>query len=102
MIMALATNALKDVMARRDLSRETTEQLFGELMDGQLSPVVKSALLAALATKGEAASEIAGAATAGWLLYLRSHWLRMPPLLLMRHLWIKSRRKDSRKEQATV
>ena len=62
--MALATNALKDVMARRDLSRETTEQLFGELMDGQLSPVVKSALLAALATKGEAASEIAGAATA--------------------------------------
>ena len=62
--MSLAKNALVDVMARKDLSRETTEQLFGELMDGKLSPVVKSALLAALATKGEAASEIAGAATA--------------------------------------
>ena len=42
------------------------------------------------------------AAMAGWLLYLRSHWLRMPPLLLMRHLWIKSRRKGPGKEQATV
>ena len=42
------------------------------------------------------------AAMAGWLLYLRSHWLRMPPLLLARHLWIKSRRKDPGKRQATV
>ena len=25
--------------------------------------------------------------------YLRSHWLRMPPLLLARHLWIKARRR---------
>jgi hypothetical protein len=24
--------------------------------------------------------------------YLRSHWLRMPPLMLARHLWIKARR----------
>lgn len=24
--------------------------------------------------------------------YIRSHWLRMPPLLLARHLWIKARR----------
>jgi len=62
--MSFAKNALKDVMAGKDLSRDTTEQLFGELMDGKLSPVMKSALLAALATKGEAASEIAGAATA--------------------------------------
>ena len=42
------------------------------------------------------------AAMAGWLLYLRSHWLRMPPLLLMRHLWIKSRRKGAEKQHATV
>ena len=28
----------------------------------------------------------AGPATARWLLYIRSHWLRMPPLLLARHL----------------
>ena len=24
--------------------------------------------------------------------YLRSHWLRMPPLMLARHLWVKARR----------
>ena len=42
------------------------------------------------------------AALAGWLLYLRSHWLRMPPLLLARHLWIKSRRKRPGKSPATV
>ena len=24
-----------------------------------------------------------------WVLYLRSHWLKMPPLLLARHLTIK-------------
>ena len=27
---------------------------------------------------------------ARWLLYLRSHWLRMPPWLLARHLWHKA------------
>ena len=30
---------------------------------------------------------------AAWLLYVRSHWLRMPPLLLARHLLIKTRRR---------
>ncbi len=29
-------------------------------------------------------------ATARWLLYLRAHWLRMPPLLLARHLAYKA------------
>lgn len=35
------------------------------------------------------------AAVARWLLYARAHWLRMPPLLLMRHLgykaWLRAR-----------
>ncbi|MBK8537664.1 MAG: nucleotidyltransferase family protein [Candidatus Competibacteraceae bacterium] len=31
-----------------------------------------------------------GPATARWLLYIRSHWLRMPPLLLARHLTTKA------------
>ncbi len=30
------------------------------------------------------------AAVARWLLYARSHWLRMPPLLLVRHLGYKA------------
>jgi hypothetical protein len=33
----------------------------------------------------------AGAACAGQALYIRSHLLRMPPMLLLRHLWIKWR-----------
>ena len=28
-----------------------------------------------------------------WLLYLRSHWLKMPPLLLLRHLTVKALRR---------
>jgi len=28
-----------------------------------------------------------------WLFYVRSHWLRMPPLLLARHLWTKARKR---------
>ena len=35
--------------------------------------------------------EQAGHPVAEWLLYLRSHWLRMPPLLLGRHLLRKAR-----------
>ncbi len=51
-------------MARQDLSREATEELFGSLMDGGWDDAQKAALLIALAMKGEAASEIAGAAAA--------------------------------------
>jgi hypothetical protein len=29
-------------------------------------------------------------APAGFLLYLRAHWLRMPPLMLTRHLLVKA------------
>lgn len=32
------------------------------------------------------------AALSGWLLYIRSHWLRMPPLLLSKHLLTKALR----------
>jgi hypothetical protein len=34
-----------------------------------------------------------GRALALWLLFLRSHWLKMPPLLLIRHLSIKAWRR---------
>ncbi len=56
--------ALRRAMARQDLSREATEELFGSLMDGGWDDSHKAALLIALAMKGEAASEIAGAASA--------------------------------------
>ncbi len=56
--------ALRRVLARQDLDRAETEELFGRLMDGELSEAMKAALLVGLAMKGEAASEIAGAAAA--------------------------------------
>ncbi len=62
--MSLAHEALGRWMKREDLSRAETEELFGWLMDGELSEAMKAAMLVALAMKGEAASEIAGAAAA--------------------------------------
>lgn len=46
------------------LARREMESLFGRLMDGEISDVMKAALLAALAAKGETAEEITGAAAA--------------------------------------
>lgn len=52
------------LVAGESLSREETEDLFGALMDGQVSEPIKAALLVALRMKGEAVSEISGAAAA--------------------------------------
>ncbi len=60
----LVHDALRRWLAREDLSRPETEELFGQLMDGALSETMKAAMLVALAMKGEAPSEIAGAAAA--------------------------------------
>lgn len=57
-------DALKEILAGRDLSREVTEELFGDLMDGRITETMKAALLIGLAMKGEAPAEIAGAAAA--------------------------------------
>jgi anthranilate phosphoribosyltransferase len=56
--------ALSRVVEGQDLNRQEMEGLFGRLMDGEISQVVKSALLVALRMKGESVSEIAGAAAA--------------------------------------
>ncbi len=56
--------ALERLLAREDLARPEMEDLFGRLMDGELSDAMKAALLVALRMKGEAVSEIAGAAAA--------------------------------------
>jgi len=58
------SDALRRLLAREDLSRAETEALFGQLMDGALDAAQKSALLVALAMKGESPAEIAGAAAA--------------------------------------
>lgn len=67
------TEALRTWMAGGEVGRETTQELFGDLMDGRLSEVEKTALMIALATKGETAEEIAGAASA-----MRARATRIP------------------------
>jgi anthranilate phosphoribosyltransferase len=56
--------ALGRVASGQSLSREETEELFGLLMDGQVSDPLKAAFLVALRMKGEVAAEICGAAAA--------------------------------------
>ena len=64
---------LRTAIAGEDLPATTVEELFGRLMDGELSEVWKSAFLVALASKGESAGEIAGAARA-----MRARAARVP------------------------
>lgn len=59
-----ARAALIRLTAGESLTREETEELFGQLMDGVVSEILKSALLVALRMKGEAVAEISGAASA--------------------------------------
>jgi anthranilate phosphoribosyltransferase len=56
--------ALVRLTGGESLTREETEDLFGQLMDGQVSEPMKAALLIALRMKGEAVAEISGAAAA--------------------------------------
>jgi anthranilate phosphoribosyltransferase len=56
--------ALQRLLDRQDLSRQDTEELFGQLMDGGFDEAQKAALMMGLAVKGETASELAGAAAA--------------------------------------
>ena len=56
--------ALWRLAAGEHLTREETEELFGQLMDGLVSEPIKAALLVALRMKGESVPEIAGAAAA--------------------------------------
>jgi anthranilate phosphoribosyltransferase len=59
-----ARAALARLTAGESLSRGETEELFGRLMDGELSEPLKAALLVALRMKGEVAAEVCGAAGA--------------------------------------
>jgi anthranilate phosphoribosyltransferase len=56
--------ALRRLASGESLERAETEELFGLLMDGQVSETIKAALLVALRMKGETVAEISGAAAA--------------------------------------
>ncbi|MDX1661882.1 MAG: anthranilate phosphoribosyltransferase [Gemmatimonadota bacterium] len=53
---------LRAITAGRDLTATESRALFETIMEGQTTPVVIGAILAALRTKGETVDEIAGAA----------------------------------------
>ena len=55
---------LKQVMAREDLTREQAHEAFAQIMDGAWNDAQIAGLLVALAAKGHAVDEIAGAAQA--------------------------------------
>jgi anthranilate phosphoribosyltransferase len=55
---------LRRAIAGEDLTASQTAEAFGAIMDETLSPAQAAALLAALATKGESAAELVGAARA--------------------------------------
>jgi anthranilate phosphoribosyltransferase len=57
-------DALRIVAARRPLSRDLAESVFGDLMDGKATEAQKGAILIGIATRGETADEIAGAVAA--------------------------------------
>jgi hypothetical protein len=67
---------------------------------GRPSPAIRNLMdllvARAMSPRGAATDRTTGLAL--WLLYVRSHWLRMPPLLLARHLLRKAlrRRADPR------
>jgi anthranilate phosphoribosyltransferase len=56
--------ALRVVATRKPLPRALAEAAFGDLMDGQATEAQKGAILLGIATRGETAEEIAGAAQA--------------------------------------
>jgi anthranilate phosphoribosyltransferase len=56
--------AIRRAVDGQDLGRDEMHEVFGQVMDGAASDVLKSALLVALRMKGETAEEITGAAMA--------------------------------------
>jgi anthranilate phosphoribosyltransferase len=60
----MIAQSIRRAIDGHDLGREEMHQVFGQVMDGAASDVLKSALLVALRMKGETAEEITGAAMA--------------------------------------
>lgn len=64
MTVSMLPQAIRRAMDGQHLEREEMHEVFGQVMDGAASDVLKSALLVALRMKGETAEEITGAAMA--------------------------------------
>jgi anthranilate phosphoribosyltransferase len=66
--------ALQQVLDGRDLTRDATREVMGEIMAGEATPAQIGGFLVALRAKGETADEIAGCAEA-----MRAHALPVRP-----------------------
>ena len=66
--------ALQQVLDGRDLTRDETREVMGEIMAGEATPAQIGGFLVALRAKGETADEIAGCAEA-----MRAHVLAVEP-----------------------
>ncbi|GAA3534518.1 anthranilate phosphoribosyltransferase [Zobellella aerophila] len=58
------TTALEKLYRGQDISREEAQALFGQMIRGEMDPIVLASLLTSLKIKGESIDEIAGAASA--------------------------------------
>ena len=81
--------------ARRTLDTDVPQEALSVIEAWRPNIVVRALMDAAVmsALRPMAVGESrAGHRVALWLLYLRSHWLKMPPLLLARHILVKTAR----------
>ena len=62
------------------------------LPDGAARALMDALVLTTLGAAGPGTPGVL-ARLAGFGLYVRSHWLKMPPALLARHLWTKWRKR---------
>ncbi len=58
----LVQDVLKQLMARRDMAAEQAEQVFEQIMTGQVEPELLAGVLVAWSIKGESVDELVGAA----------------------------------------
>lgn len=81
------------------LDERTWQQVQAQAPNRMLKPLMQALWSRALATH-HASSRAALTAPALFVLYVRAHWLRMPPLLLARHLATKAVRRQTDESEA--
>ena len=73
----------------------------GEAMSGSVSPLMDALFLRAL-QPGHPTAADGFTPLARWLLYVRAHWMRLPPGRLAYHLTVKALRTTTREEPAAT
>jgi hypothetical protein len=77
--------------ARKYLGTTVPDATLRQLKHGPVSTLIMDLLVHLRLTHATTGKHPPHVRAATFLLYLRSHWLRMPPLMLAQHLWTKYR-----------